>query len=101
MHVCHKCDNPACVRPSHLFVATHAENMSDKDRKGRHGLTGPKNPSRGEQRHNAVLKATDIPKIRKLSAEGRLSQKQIGAMFGVSQTSVSDIIRGKIWAHVN
>ena len=90
-YVLHRCDNPSCVNPSHLFVGTQRANLADMASKGRH-LYGEKNAK-------AVLTEADIPKIRQLCASG-MAQWEVGRMFGVSQITVSRIMRGKRWKHI-
>ena len=88
-HVCHSCDNPACVNPDHLFIGTAALNVADKVAKGRH-LYGAKVPS---------AKITDeiAAKIKLLQSE---PTRVLAAMFGLSRQSVADIIYGRTWKHV-
>ena len=89
--VCHKCDTPACINPDHLFLGTHADNIADRDAKGRHV------PSYGESNGSAKLTAASVMAIR--AARGK--QREIAAKFDISQQTVSNIKRGRIWAHIH
>lgn len=91
LFVLHRCDNPPCCNPSHLFLGTHDDNMRDRDAKGR--------TLRGEATGAARLKAEDIPVIRRLASEG-LSQRKIASSFGVSHTTIQDVLHHKRWQHV-
>lgn len=92
--VCHKCDNPPCCNPRHLFLGTCKENQEDMTKKGR-GRFGER------AGRSAKLTEGDIPEIRKYLESGNYSQEQIAQKFGVNQATVSCIKRGVRWSHVN
>lgn len=92
--VCHKCDNPACVNPAHLFLGTDAANAKDKVKKGRQSRTNGMKAGK-----LCKLKDEDIFEIRKLRASG-LSQQKIADRFGISQFAVSAILMKKRWGHI-
>lgn len=99
--VCHRCDNPACVRIDHLFLGTAKDNTQDALRKGRL-RTGPMPAGavcRGERSGNARLTEIDVLEIRALAATG-LAQSAIAARFGIRQPQVSAIVIGRSWAHI-
>jgi hypothetical protein len=95
-NVCHRCDNPSCVRPDHLFLGTQADNMRDCQRKGRYSrATG----QIGSAHHYSKLKESDIPIIRSLRASG-VTFKAIGQRFGVRDVTIQNIFNGHTWSHV-
>ena len=89
--VLHKCDNMKCVRPSHLFLGTQADNMRDMVSKGRQ--------AKGVMNHAAKLTPKRVKKIRSLLAGG-CPQAVIARRFSVSQTAIYWIKNGRNWAHV-
>ena len=86
MHVLHHCDNPPCVRPSHLFLGTHDDNMADMARKGR-----------GTPR--SKLTFVQVLHARELLAQGA-RQSDIAGHFGVDPSTISLIATGKTWKRV-
>ncbi len=89
--VLHRCDNPPCFNPDHLFLGTKAENNADCWLKGRY--------SRGEGRWKAKLKEREIPCIKALLGLG-FSQIRIGRLFNVTPGAIHEIAKGKNWKHV-
>lgn len=89
--VLHKCDNPACVRPSHLFLGSHNDNVMDKVRKNRQ--------SRGEGNKSAKLTAAQVYTIRYMRKWG-FTYKEIAVSYGVSISPIRDICKGYAWKHV-
>lgn len=92
MYVCHKCDNKLCSNPEHLFLGTCKDNNLDMLKKGRSpilGKSGSSNPS-------AKLKESQVQEIR-LLLKTNMSQREIGAMFSISQTAVSVINTKRYW----
>jgi hypothetical protein len=85
---CHHCDNPACVRPSHLYVGTPKDNARDAANRGL--------LRRGELHPYAKLTESQVREIR--SAAGTL--ETIATQFGISSSAVSLIRNRKTWAHV-
>lgn len=102
LHVCHRCDTPACVNPDHLFLGTAKDNMADKARKGRsakgdtHGSkTRPERVRRGASHGMAILAEADVVAIR-LSG---LSDDELAVAYGVSVSTI-EYARLRGWRHV-
>jgi hypothetical protein len=102
MRVLHKCDNPPCVRPGHLFIGTQADNVADmwaKARGARPSADHPERLPRGELHWRAKFTDSDIVAIRAAVAAGE-SRRSVARRYKVGHESISKIIRGDTWKHV-
>lgn len=101
MQVCHHCDNPVCVEPTHLFLGTALDNARDKVAKGRQA-SGPRNPQHiryGIDAPSSKLKPGQVRKIKDMLARG-VAVKNIAAQFGVVPGTIGFIKTGKTWGHL-
>ena len=90
MHVLHKCDNPLCCNPDHLFAGTNFDNMQDMLKKGR-------GKNRFTKRPNVTrLTAEQVREIRKLHAAGS-SSKVLGKTYRIDPKTVSRIVNRHTW----
>jgi len=88
LHVCHRCDNPRCINPEHLFLGTNFDNHLDKMAKGRQ--------ARGERAGHAKLTEDAVREIRASSG----SHTALAAKYGVGPGAIRNIRIGKTWRHV-
>jgi hypothetical protein len=87
----HKCDNPPCVNPDHLELGSPLDNVMDAVERGR------RSPQNGENNHASKLTQTQADEIRSRYASEKVSQQALAAEYGVSQVTISLIVRNKIW----
>jgi hypothetical protein len=95
--VLHKCDNPGCVRPGHLFLGTHGDNMVDMRRKGR------SNRPNGERARSAKLTAEQVLLIRAEHDPNWHSGrgcKALAKRYGVGANAIHCIVHRKTWQHI-
>ena len=92
LSVLHKCDNPKCVNPSHLFAGTQKQNMVDMVSKGR----GVQPNVVGSNNGRAKLSPVDVSEIKYWLSIKRPA-KELAIKYGVSTSTISHIKLGKLW----
>ena len=92
--VCHRCDNPSCVRPDHLWLGTPLDNERDKIAKGR------KHSQRGARNSHAKLTAQDVTAIRAAHDAGA-TMEALASAYGVTVGTIRDIVTFRSWRHLD
>jgi hypothetical protein len=94
LHVLHRCDNPPCVRPEHLFLGSNLDNIADRHAKGRNAR------NRGPACGHAKLTAADVVAIRAAAAQGA-SNRWLAGRYGVAHQTIWCAIHARgAWSYV-
>jgi hypothetical protein len=94
IYVCHRCDQPACMNPAHLFLGTPSENVLDAVRKGRW------RPPRGDKHPQAKLTNEDVREARTIYAAGGVSLFALAVHYGVTPDAIHRAVTRRAWAHI-
>lgn len=102
LHICHRCDNPRCVNPEHLFPGTDRDNAHDRMAKGRpQGRhSHPEAYPCGEQMENAKLTEDAVREMRCRYQAGGVTYRQLAEERGVSKCTAMRAIKGESWKGV-
>jgi hypothetical protein len=95
---CHKCDNPSCVNPNHLYAGTNADNMRDKVERGRQHR--PVVDYRGDKSPRSILKEHQVRDIRNLYKLGYTIRKLSGLYPAVKEAAIANIVHNRTWKHL-
>ena len=92
LNICHRCDNPSCCNPAHLFLGTTAQNVADRDRKGRQVTP------RGEQHGCSRLTWKAVRDIRAFPTPHKYGAKShLARQYAVTRQAIGAVLRGKTW----
>lgn len=89
--VLHRCDNPPCCNPAHLFLGTRTANAADKVAKGRHRW--------GSRHHRAILNESTAAEAKAMLSVGA-KEREVAERFGLSRSAVAAMAQGRTWKHV-
>lgn len=92
LSVLHRCDNPRCVNPDHLFLGSRADNVRDMVNKRRHCY--------GETHGRRKLTEPQVHEIRSMHRAGLVTKREAARIYGISQTMVNNIVNLRAWVHI-
>ena len=93
LKVLHRCDNPGCIRPYHLFLGTQKDNVDDMCKKGRH------HKLKGSTHGRSKLNEDQVRNIREEIKY--LSQRKLASKYGVGKTTIAHICNKTSWNHID
>jgi len=95
MCVLHKCDNPVCVNPDHLWLGTNFDNVQDRHAKGRSSA------SKGESSHFHKLNEKTVRKIRQDYKTGNFTTRKLAVKYNTSKSNIGHIVHNKTWRDIS
>jgi hypothetical protein len=105
MDILHKCDNPPCCKPEHLFPGTQKDNVDDMMKKGRNGGQFEKghvnnNPLKGEDIAISRLTEREVLEARGRHATGKIGHKLLAKEYNMAASTMRAVLTRKTWKHI-